>query len=247
MAKALECPNCRARYPIAELANEPTFVCQRCGQILKVRRTDARPDGNGGGTAVFGASAVASSSAAASDALVADPGQPASDTKSSAEAAKKARRTARRADRKLAPDHVAWPLRLLAWIVALPLGAAVVVFPARKFGLLTTFDLADVIIGTGAGRYARLAVVVVLWALAAAIFVQLFLVGGRALVNRYRKGSASTSKAERAAPKQRVSRRAAKRPTPDLEPVAAAANRPARPTARSSQRLRNTAGRRTGS
>jgi hypothetical protein len=259
MAKALQCPNCRARYPIADLGGDPTFPCEQCGQILKVPGKIAASDTNGDHGSRPGATTVAPAAAEVSpdEPDVAAEAEAPPDSKGAKKAAKRRQRASRRAERKQAPDHVPWPLRLLAWIVALPLGAIVVVFPARRFGLLTTFDLADVIIGTGSGRYVRLGIVVALWALATAIFVQIFLVGGRALVGRVRAGRTEPGAAPEPepepvpAPARAPRTRRRRTPKPELEPVAAApeaaAPEPVRPTARSSQRLRSTAGRRTGS
>jgi hypothetical protein len=252
MAKALQCPNCRARYPIADLGSEPTFPCEQCGQILKVPGTIAASDNNGDGAGWPGSTTAPRPVDEPVDQPRSEAETP-PDSKAAKKAAKRRQRADRRAERKHAPGHVPWPLRLLAWIVALPLGAIVVAFPARRFGLLTTFDLADVIIGTGSGRYVRLAIVVALWALATALFVQILLVGGRALVNRFREvRTAEPAVAPEPGPARPRARRDRRRrtpepePEPEPEPVPAAAG-PARPTARSSQRLRTTAGRRTGS
>jgi hypothetical protein len=229
VAKALLCPNCRAKYPVNGLGSDETFPCDRCGQILKVPSALSRVDSNGDGATAVGTSARAAE---------AEPARP-----------RRVRRRERRAERSAKPGHVPWPLRVLAWIVALPLGAVVVVWPARRFGLLTGGDLADVIIDTGVGRFGRLAVVVVLWALAASIFVQTFLVGGSALVTRLRarrQGSAAHARQPEGAPRRGRKRpaRAPREEAPAPESAVASANRV---TARSSQRLRTTAGRRTGS
>jgi hypothetical protein len=230
VAKALRCPNCRAKYPLNGLGADATFPCDRCGQILKVPAALAPVENNGEGD---GATAVKTAAPAAA----AERARP-----------RRVRRRERRAERVSEPGHLPWPLRILAWIVALPLGAIVVVWPARRFGLLTGGDLADVIIETGVGRFGRLAIVVVLWALAAAIFVQIFLVGGSALVTRWR---AQRQRSARARQPEAEPRRGRKRPArapreeaPAPEPVVASAGRA---TARSSQRLRTSAGRRTGS
>jgi len=236
MAKALLCPNCRTRYPLKDLGGEPTFPCTKCGQILKVPASVAPPDGNGSGTAVLGREPPAPDG----DAPI-----PRTERRRSG---KEDRREKRAAKKEARPRKVPWPLRILAWLVALPLGAVIVFYPARKFGLLSSVDLADVFIGSGNGRYARLAIAVVLWALAAAIIVQLLLVGGRALVDRWRSGRRARGDAPPRGPAGGVpepapapSRRpAAPEPAPERVPVAAG-------TARSSQRLRTTAGRRTGS
>jgi hypothetical protein len=72
-----------------------------------------------------------------------------------------------------------WTLRLGAWIVAVPLGLLVVGYPARKAGYLTTQKLIDVVIHTDLGRFVPLVVIVLLWALATALLVTIFIEGGR--------------------------------------------------------------------
>jgi hypothetical protein len=255
--KALVCPSCRAQHLVDELGPDPTFPCSKCGQILKVPESmrtavaaAARAtSGNGQGTAVLGESAAVAS-------VDSTPKQRRRGRK---RGRKRGRERGGAADVGSAPrpdvERTPWPLRILAWLVAVPLGGAVVVYPARQLGFLSGDDLADVIIGTGAGRYYRLAIVVVLWALATAIVVQVLLVGGRALAHRRRREPApappapapaaaisTPASASRSANSARQSRRS---PAPAAAPAGAGAAT-AR-TARSAQRLRATAGRRTGS
>jgi len=75
-------------------------------------------------------------------------------------------------------------LRVLAWVVALPLGLAIVGFPARKAGVLSSQDLLDVIVERDLGRFVPLVVVVLLWALVSAVLVTIFVDGGRRLMLR---------------------------------------------------------------
>jgi hypothetical protein len=75
--------------------------------------------------------------------------------------------------------RVHWYWRVLAWIAAVPIGFVITVWPAYEFGLIRKDDVLDVFVGSGAGRYTRLAIVTVLWALVTALLVQLFVEGGR--------------------------------------------------------------------
>jgi hypothetical protein len=75
--------------------------------------------------------------------------------------------------------RVRWYWRVLAWIAAVPIGFVITVWPAYEFGLISKDDVLDVFVGSGAGRYTRLAIVTVLWALVTALLVQLFVEGGR--------------------------------------------------------------------
>ena len=75
--------------------------------------------------------------------------------------------------------RVHWYWRIVAWIVAVPLGFVITVWPAYEFGLISKDDVLDVFVGSGTGRYTRLAIVTLIWALVTALLVQLFVEGGR--------------------------------------------------------------------
>jgi hypothetical protein len=78
------------------------------------------------------------------------------------------------------------PLRVLAWLVALPLGLAIVGFPARKAGYLSSQKLLDVIVKSDMSRFVPIVVIILLWALVSAALVTLFVEGGRRLMIRRR-------------------------------------------------------------
>jgi len=71
-----------------------------------------------------------------------------------------------------------------AWIIAIPLGLALVGIPARKAGYLSSQKLLDIVIKRNFDRYVPLAVIVVLWALVTALLVQLLVEGGGWLMRR---------------------------------------------------------------
>jgi|GEM_PF-1134934 len=77
-------------------------------------------------------------------------------------------------------------LRVLAWLVALPLGLAIVGLPARKAGYLSSQKLLDVIVKSDMSRFVPIVVIILLWALASAALVTLFVEGGRRLMARRR-------------------------------------------------------------
>jgi hypothetical protein len=74
-----------------------------------------------------------------------------------------------------------------AWLVALPAGLFLVVYPARKLGFLSGQKLVDVIVGTSWNRYWRVLAIAPMWALVTTIIVQLILLAGRALARRRRQ------------------------------------------------------------
>ena len=80
-----------------------------------------------------------------------------------------------------------WYWRIVAWIVAVPLGFALTAWPTYEFGLIRKDDVLDVFVGSGADRYTRLAVVTLLWALVTAVLVQVFVEGGRIWADRRRR------------------------------------------------------------
>ena len=207
MARALECPACGARHRIDDLPDAPTFRCDRCGQVLKVptpvsssgsggpppparqsgpapvappprRRDPATQNGPAGDTATR-AAPVRTAPAVSATVAAAGPAEEAAD----ADTGRRARRPAK-VDRPR--KKVSWYWRLLAWIVAVPLGFVITVWPAYELGFIEKDDLLDIFVGTGSARYVRLAVVTIVWALATALLVQLFVEGGRSWAARRR-------------------------------------------------------------
>ena len=77
-------------------------------------------------------------------------------------------------------------MRILIWVVALPLGLALVGIPARKAGYLSSQKLLDVVIKHNLDRFFPLAVIVLLWALVTAIIVHLLAEGGRRWLHQRR-------------------------------------------------------------
>ena len=87
---------------------------------------------------------------------------------------------------------VAWYWRLIAWVVAVPLGFVITAWPAYELGFIKKDDVLDIFVGTGINRYLRLAIGTAVWALVTALLVQLFVEGGRAWAARRRaKATAS--------------------------------------------------------
>ena len=210
MARALECPACGARHRLDDLPDAPTFRCDRCGQVLKVplagehRRTPSAPapeqrwSGNRRAaprrrdpnapdvtTADPATRAAPVTTAAAVSATVsaAGPAEDASDD-----------RRRGRAPKTSAPapqsKRVSWYWRLLAWVVAVPLGFVITAWPAYELGFIKKDDVLDIFVGTGSGRYVRLAIATAVWALVTALLVQLFVEGGRAWAARRRSRAA---------------------------------------------------------
>jgi hypothetical protein len=205
MARALECPACGEKHRIDNLPATPTFRCERCGQILKI----PEPISSGGRSAPAGTTGTTPvappprrSSAGAPprspdarevvgvSATVAAVGATDGATDDSDEPSRSSRRRSRSkrsgssATLGVAPTKVRWYWRLVAWVVAVPLGFVLTAWPAYRLDLIRKDDVLNIFVGSGAGRYARLAIETAIWALVTALLVQLFVDGGRRLVQR---------------------------------------------------------------
>ncbi len=174
MASALQCPACGYKHRLSGLSGEPVFACEECGRLLKTPAEYRRPEPSGpsepprpspagrvqrGGSAARDQTSVipASGGAVAAGAATVRPRRP--------------------GPRPQTP--VALPLRILAWIAAVGIGAYIVRWVARAIGWLTGDSLIDVITGSGIGRYFRIFALVPFWALASALLATLFIEGGR--------------------------------------------------------------------
>ena len=109
--------------------------------------------------------------------------------------------------------------RIIAWIVAVPLGFVITAYPAFQLGLLKKDDLLDVFVGEGTGRYVRLLVGAAIWALVTALLVQLFVEGGRVLANRRRARKARAGRDDRASRQPQPVAGSAPRPPARAESV----------------------------
>jgi hypothetical protein len=90
---------------------------------------------------------------------------------------------------KLPRDALPLAVRVGAWVLAVPIGLAIVGVPARILGYLTSQKLLDVIVKHNLSRFVPLLVIVVLWALATTLLVEVFIEGGRWLMLRRRRRS----------------------------------------------------------
>jgi hypothetical protein len=207
MARALECPACGARHRLETLPDTPTFRCDRCGQVLKAptpvssRGSDAPapPPRSAGSSAVAPPPRrrdLATQNGTAGDTATQAPVRtPASVSATVAaagpiEEAQEAKRRVRRPEK--APgskQKVSWYWRLVAWIVAVPLGFVITAWPSYELGFIKKDDVLDIFVGTGSGRYVRLAIGTAVWALITALLVQLFVEGGRTWAARRKAGA----------------------------------------------------------
>lgn len=211
MAKALQCPNCGTKKRLDGLATE-TFSCENCGQVLKVPPAARPTSGDAAPSAPRRAGAGAppprrrrpapepsSPEPPARTAAVPQPSPvvaarasppargvttvfPAGGGRSGASAA-----PARGSGGKPPRDALPLVIRVGAWVLAVPVGLAIVGIPARILGYLTSQKLLDVVVKHNVSRFVPLVVIVVLWALATTVLVEIFIEGGRWLMLRRRR------------------------------------------------------------
>ena len=169
MAKALQCPNCGTKKRLDGLATD-TFRCEECGQVLKVPPTARRAP-------------RPSASASPPGAGAAPPPRRRPPSPDSPPPAPAPSRGAGKPPR----DALPLAIRVGAWVLAVPIGLAIIGIPARILGYLTSQKLLDVIVKHNLSRFVPLVVIVVLWALATTVLVELFIEGGRWLMLRRRR------------------------------------------------------------
>jgi hypothetical protein len=222
MAKALQCPSCGTKKRLDGLATD-TFRCENCGQVLKVPPV-ARPARGGGSSSPPPRGGAAAPPprrrAAPPDSSPAPTGRPPSPAPAvppvvttptsgppggtvvfpaGGGPAVPPAAPARGAGK---PPRDAIPLwvRVGAWVLAVPIGLALVGVPARILGYLTSQRLLDVIVKHNLSRFVPLLVIVVLWALATTVLVEIFIEGGRWLMLRRRRRSGGPDEADDFAP-----------------------------------------------
>ncbi|HSO97120.1 MAG TPA: hypothetical protein VLV81_13890 [Acidimicrobiia bacterium] len=207
MAQALQCPNCGTKKRLDGVASD-TFRCEECGQVLKVPPTarrassaSASPAPPGGGTAPPprrkapspgadpGAAPPARTAAVAAPPVVVAPpsDRHAGTSVLPADDGPEPPAAPRRGAGKPPRDALPLAIRLGAWVLAVPIGLAIIGIPARSLGYLTSQKLLDVIVKHNLSRFVPLLVIVVLWALATTILVEIFIEGGRWLMLRRRR------------------------------------------------------------
>ncbi len=174
MASALQCPACGFKHRLSALSGEPVFSCVQCGRLLKTPAEYLRPEPSG----------PSEPPRPSSGARVQRGGSATRDQTSVIPAGGRVEPKLRRPAPRSGPVAVPLPLRILAWVIAVGLGAYIVRWLARTIGWLTGDSLIDVITGSGIGRYLRVFALVPFWALATALLATLFIEGGRWWIRR---------------------------------------------------------------
>jgi hypothetical protein len=220
MAKALQCPSCGTKTRLDGVDTD-TFRCDQCGQVLKVPPTVRRPAPSAAPAAPGAAGApprrrasmpddpgppgeppprpvsppVVSAPVPVTPPVVAAGGGTAVLTNRDGPPLAPPPSTGRGRAARPARDALPLVLRLGAWVLAVPVGLAIVGIPARQLGYLTSQRLLDVFVQHTLARFVPLLVVVVLWALATTVLVEIFVEGGRWFMLRRRRGTANAPEA----------------------------------------------------
>lgn len=203
MAKALQCPSCGATTRLDAVPAGGAVRCESCGQTMKAppgvgRRSAASSEGGGAAAAPpprrsrsrAPAGAGAPVAAGGGTAVMAQGPAPAPPRPAAAPVAAPPVRPSEPASAPARTDErdaLPLALRIGAWVLALPLGLAIVGIPARQLGYLSSQKLLDVIVKRDLGRFLPIVVIIALWALVSAVLVTLFVEGGRRLMLRRRR------------------------------------------------------------
>lgn len=192
MAKVLRCPECGNSTPFDEV-HDDVFACPNCGRTLKVpaayRRAPAattgvpQPTRGRDATTVMPAAAPAGAPSAAPTAA-----------------------PRRATSAKPGEYRMRLWLRIVVWIVAVPLALVLVVVPARAFSWVTTGTAIDIVTGEKAGRFVQILPLLISWSLVAAVLATLGTDGVSWLVRRRRAAAPAPGTAAAAAPGSRTSR-----------------------------------------
>jgi hypothetical protein len=165
MAPVLQCPDCGTKHPLPEVPKAGAFPCRGCGRVLKVPEMPPRPATTAPPPAPVDAAATRVAP------IVEQNPQPAPERPAPGPVAPApVPPTARGRRGVLAP--VPWWMRLLLWIVAIPLGFVVVFGFARVFGIFTGSDLSEVFLASGSSRFWPVVRLLPFVAVAIAVFVQ---------------------------------------------------------------------------
>lgn len=170
MAKALQCPDCGNRHPLADVAHLGTFRCHECRRLLKVPasvavseakvpagrvtpgETEPRPEKPV--EADDATEAVRGNGAAATTRV---PPSQRGDVVVERTRALDLPRVGRR-------SPVPLLVRALVWVVAIPVGLLPIVVGGRATGLLTMERAVDLFVGVGWGRFLPPLLVIPVWA-----------------------------------------------------------------------------------
>lgn len=152
MATALQCPACGFKHRLDAVGDAPVFPCASCSRQLKL------PAQYRDGSATRPGAASGSSA------------PPAGGVPRTRSAPVPTRR------KQFTPaDEMRLPLRILAWVVAFVVGGFVVRMLSKWTGFVDANTFVDLMLDKSFATYARLAVLVPVWALFATVLATVFI------------------------------------------------------------------------
>ena len=205
MAPVLKCPDCGEKHPLASVPTQGAFPCRGCGRVLEVptvvsqragRDSEESPAPRMSSTPPAPRPVpVASGVARPATARGAVPAVAPTATRAVPEVAPRGLGGLPPSIRRPAPHlaQVPWWMRLLLWIVAVPLSFLLVFLIARALSLFTTNQLSDLFLANNTGRFWPVARLLPFVALVTAALVQGGVYGLARLRGRRRGGARSSS------------------------------------------------------
>ncbi len=206
MAPVLQCPDCGTKHPLASIGDRSAFPCEGCGRPLKVPEAALhaqRPASAAVGAPAEAPAARPARTVSTADAARAYAGNGATQVMPAA---------AVPGARPLAPPPaflaVPWWIRLVLWVVAVPLSFVVVFLIARGFGAFTSQQLQDVFLASNVGRFWPLVRLLPFVALMTAGIVHggVLVLGRRGAIRQRRTGSRTRGRLDASSPSTRTSR-----------------------------------------
>ncbi len=192
MARAIRCGECGAANPLSTQVGETTQGCQKCGVTIVIppraqsRRASDRPPRRASDRPPRRTPPPVPINNRSPQKVQAPPPVATSSAATPA-----------------GPRSRPWWLRILAWVIALPLALIIIGIPARAAGYLTGQKLLDVIIKQGLSRFFPVLLIILLWSITTVILVTLIVEIGSVLLARRRTKRTNNYAA---APKKQMSR-----------------------------------------
>jgi hypothetical protein len=193
MAPVLQCPDCRTKHPVDKVADRTAFPCEGCGRMLKVpemaRATPAAAPVAAPQPPRAEPTRVMPAATAAAAPMAPPPPAPAAATVS-------------------ARAKVPWWMRLLLWIVAVPLSFLIVFLVAQATGAFTHTQLTNVFLANDRARFWPVARLLPFVAVLIALMVQggVMLLSRRRVRPRHAQGSTTRGQRDASTPSTRTSR-----------------------------------------
>lgn len=167
---SLMCPDCGQPHALDSVGGSATFRCRGCGRVLKVpERFVATTARRGAPVDVSSDARTSASPARSTEAAGAGP-EP-GEERHTADAGASSTAGARAGRRAAGSVRVSRWVRLVIWVLAIPLGAVIVFGAAQVLNVLSSRQLLDTFLKSGLNRFGAVARLLPFWALVSAAIV----------------------------------------------------------------------------